>query len=159
MARRPIHAAFDQGEIPTIACFNKATSDPGVDFDKLITVMQAYVDRHVAHGPKRGPTFDRGFARVNGINVIPGPGMGANGLVPELRAIVGGAHDRVRARAEKVLDDLANGTRDRAQSSALQRYQLATVRYGRQRSPRRAIVSGFGSSRLRKASLNPLRTP
>jgi hypothetical protein len=48
MAKRPVNAAFDKGEIPTIACFNKATIDIGVDFDKLIEALQLYVDRHVA---------------------------------------------------------------------------------------------------------------
>jgi hypothetical protein len=48
MKKKPISAAFDQGEVPTIACFNQATIDPGVDFNKLIAAMQAYVDRHVA---------------------------------------------------------------------------------------------------------------
>ncbi len=45
---RPTLAAFDKGETPTIACFNKARADLGVDFDKLIAALQAYVDRHVA---------------------------------------------------------------------------------------------------------------
>lgn len=43
-----VFGAFDQGEIPTIACFNKATFDLKVDFDDLITAMQAYVDNFVA---------------------------------------------------------------------------------------------------------------
>lgn len=45
---RPIFGAFDQGEIPTIACFNKATVDLGVDFDALIAALQEYVDKYVA---------------------------------------------------------------------------------------------------------------
>jgi len=48
MATRPTLAAFDKGEVPTIACFNQTTVDLGVDFDKLIAALQAYVDRHVA---------------------------------------------------------------------------------------------------------------
>lgn len=48
MATRPTLAAFDKGEVPTVACFNQATVDLGVDFDKLIVALQAYVDRHVA---------------------------------------------------------------------------------------------------------------
>jgi hypothetical protein len=44
---RPILGAFNQGELPTIACFNKATDPLGVDFDALIAAMQAYVDQHV----------------------------------------------------------------------------------------------------------------
>jgi hypothetical protein len=47
---RPKFAAFNQGVIPTIACFiDKTTVTPlGVNFDKLIAAMQAYVDQHVA---------------------------------------------------------------------------------------------------------------
>lgn len=45
---RPIAAAFDQGGIPTIACFNKATVPLGVDFAALIGALQRYVDEHVA---------------------------------------------------------------------------------------------------------------
>src|SRR6266700_3332320 len=40
--------AFNQGIIPTIACFNKAKTSLGVDFDTLISAMQAYVTDHVA---------------------------------------------------------------------------------------------------------------
>jgi hypothetical protein len=40
--------AFNQGDIPTIACFNRAKTPLGVDFDKLIAAMQVYVDRYVA---------------------------------------------------------------------------------------------------------------
>jgi hypothetical protein len=42
-----VFGAFDQGEIPTIACFNKATTPLGVNFDSLITAMQAYVGQYV----------------------------------------------------------------------------------------------------------------
>ena len=48
IARRPIAAAFDQGGVPTIACFNQATSPLGVDFDALVGALQRYVDEHVA---------------------------------------------------------------------------------------------------------------
>lgn len=41
-------AAFDQGQKPMIACFNRATTPLGVDMDALIEAMQAYVDKHVA---------------------------------------------------------------------------------------------------------------
>jgi hypothetical protein len=37
---RPILGAFNQGEVPKIACFNKATVPLGVDFDDLIAAMQ-----------------------------------------------------------------------------------------------------------------------
>ena len=40
--------AFNQGDVPTIACFNRATKPLGTNFDKLIAAMQEYVDRHVA---------------------------------------------------------------------------------------------------------------
>ena len=42
--RSTVMAAFDHGQIPTIACINKATVDLGVDFDKLIAALQRYVD-------------------------------------------------------------------------------------------------------------------
>ena len=48
MSHRPVNAAFDQGEVPTIACFNKATVDPGVGFDDLVAALQLYVDKYVA---------------------------------------------------------------------------------------------------------------
>lgn len=44
---KPIFAAFNQGVIPTIACFNKATTPLGVDLDDLIEAMQSYMDNHV----------------------------------------------------------------------------------------------------------------
>ena len=40
--------AFNQGGVPTIACFNKATIALGVDFDDLIAAMQLFVDKYVA---------------------------------------------------------------------------------------------------------------
>jgi hypothetical protein len=46
--KQPIFGAFNQGIVPTIACFNKAATPLGVDFDKLIAAMQEYVDKHVA---------------------------------------------------------------------------------------------------------------
>jgi hypothetical protein len=45
---RPLFGAFNQGEVPTIACFNKAKTPLGVDFDALIAAMQVFVDRFVA---------------------------------------------------------------------------------------------------------------
>ncbi|SRR6266566_2414366 len=48
MANRPIFGAFNQGAVPTIACFNKATEALGVDFDALIAAMQTYIDEFVA---------------------------------------------------------------------------------------------------------------
>ncbi len=46
--RRPILGAFNQGEIPRIACFNKSTVPLGVDFDDLLAAMQEYVNAFVA---------------------------------------------------------------------------------------------------------------
>jgi hypothetical protein len=48
---KKMYGAFNQGVIPTIACFNKATvpmSEWGVDLDTLIKAMQEYIDKHVA---------------------------------------------------------------------------------------------------------------
>ncbi len=46
--RGPTFGAFNQGGVPKIACFNKATVALGVSFDTLIAAMQVFVDRHVA---------------------------------------------------------------------------------------------------------------
>ncbi len=48
MSTRPTFGAFNQGELPTIACFNKATVPLGVDLDTLIAAMQVYIDEYVA---------------------------------------------------------------------------------------------------------------
>ena len=48
MARKPVFGAFNQGEVPRIACFNRATVPLGVDVDALIDAMQEYVDACVA---------------------------------------------------------------------------------------------------------------
>jgi hypothetical protein len=37
----------EQANIPTIACINRATVDMGVDFAKLISALQKYVDKHL----------------------------------------------------------------------------------------------------------------
>lgn len=47
-ANKIVFGAFNQGVIPTIACFNQATVPLGVDFDELIAAMQQYVDKYVA---------------------------------------------------------------------------------------------------------------
>jgi hypothetical protein len=44
----PTFGAFNQGEVPTIACFNRAKTPLGVGFNALIAAMQIYVDQHVA---------------------------------------------------------------------------------------------------------------
>jgi hypothetical protein len=41
---RVIRAAFNQGGTPTIACINKATISLGVNFDKLVSALQKFVD-------------------------------------------------------------------------------------------------------------------
>ena len=43
---RFIAAAFDHGQIPTIACFTKATGGLGVDFVRLVAALQRFVDDH-----------------------------------------------------------------------------------------------------------------
>lgn len=49
---RPVDAAFDRGQIPTITCVNKATIPMGVDFTKMVSALQTYVDKHL--GPVWG---------------------------------------------------------------------------------------------------------
>src|SRR5205807_2231155 len=44
---RFIAAAFDHGQVPTIACFNKASTALGVDFDRLIAALQKLVDQAI----------------------------------------------------------------------------------------------------------------
>src|SRR2546430_512227 len=43
---RFIAAAFDHGQVPTIACFNKATTALGVDFARLVAALQKFVDQY-----------------------------------------------------------------------------------------------------------------
>ena len=43
---RFIAAAFDRGQIPAIACFNRAATPLGVDFGRLLTALQMFVDDH-----------------------------------------------------------------------------------------------------------------
>ncbi len=45
--RGMVRAAFDKGQIPTIACFNKAKTPLGLDLDKLLAALQKFVDRCV----------------------------------------------------------------------------------------------------------------
>jgi len=45
---RPVAGAFNQGDTPIIAVFNKAKTPLGVDFGALVSAMQKYVDRYVA---------------------------------------------------------------------------------------------------------------
>lgn len=46
--RKPVFAAFDQGQIPEIAVFSQATVPLGVDLDKLIAALQKFVTGYVA---------------------------------------------------------------------------------------------------------------
>ena len=39
-----IAAAFDRGQTPTVACFNKAQTPLGVDFDRMLAVLQKFLD-------------------------------------------------------------------------------------------------------------------
>src|SRR4051812_43040972 len=48
MSDHPTFGAFNQGSVPTIACFNKAKTPLGVDLGKLIAAMQDYVDKCIA---------------------------------------------------------------------------------------------------------------
>lgn len=43
MARKTVFGAFNQGQIPNIACFNKATTPLGLDLSKLVAAMQQFV--------------------------------------------------------------------------------------------------------------------
>jgi hypothetical protein len=45
--RRPVFAAFDQGQIPDIAVFSQATTPLGLDLDKLIAALQKFVTDYV----------------------------------------------------------------------------------------------------------------
>jgi hypothetical protein len=45
---KPTFGAFNQGDIPSIACFNKASVALGVNFDRLIEAMQEFIDSDVA---------------------------------------------------------------------------------------------------------------
>jgi hypothetical protein len=47
-ANKVVLGAFNQGDVPTIACFNRATVPLGVNLDALISAMQAYVSQSVA---------------------------------------------------------------------------------------------------------------
>jgi hypothetical protein len=44
---KPKFGAFNQGDIPKIAVFNKANTPLGVDFDALIAALQEYIDRFI----------------------------------------------------------------------------------------------------------------
>lgn len=48
MPRPLVRAAFDRGQVPTIACFNRAKTPLGLDLDALIAGLQKFVDTSVA---------------------------------------------------------------------------------------------------------------
>lgn len=64
--RRPTFGAFNQGGKPTIACFNKATTPLGVDFDDLIAAMQRFIDDHVV------PVWGTPAKLVKSTGFVPG---------------------------------------------------------------------------------------
>ncbi len=45
--RKPTFGAFNQGDVPKIAVFNKAKTPLGVDLDALIAAMQEYIDKYI----------------------------------------------------------------------------------------------------------------
>ena len=45
--RTTVLGAFDKGQIPTIACFNRARTPLGLDIDKLLAALQKFVDTRV----------------------------------------------------------------------------------------------------------------
>ena len=48
MKKRAVRGAFDRGQAPTIACFNRATTPLGLDLDKLLAALQKFVNSRVA---------------------------------------------------------------------------------------------------------------
>src|ERR1043166_534348 len=48
IVRRPVFAAFDQGQIPDIAVFSQASTPLGLDLDRLIAALQTFVTAYVA---------------------------------------------------------------------------------------------------------------
>src|SRR5436190_22905960 len=48
MPNHTVFAAFDKGQTPTIACFNKANVALGADLGELVSAMQTFVEKCVA---------------------------------------------------------------------------------------------------------------
>jgi hypothetical protein len=63
---KPTFGAFNQGDIPSIACFNKASVALGVNFDRLIEAMQEFIDSDVA------PVWGTPAKLVKADDFIPG---------------------------------------------------------------------------------------
>ena len=61
-----IMAAFDHGQVPTIACINKATGPLGVDFNKLVLALQKFVDTRFA------PVWGTQARLVKAAHFLPG---------------------------------------------------------------------------------------
>lgn len=61
-----IMAAFDHGQVPTIACINKATGALGVDFNNLVPALQKFVDTCFA------PVWGTQARLVKSAKFIPG---------------------------------------------------------------------------------------
>jgi hypothetical protein len=59
-------ASLNRGAIPTIACFNHATTPLGIKFDTLVHALQAYVSQHVA------PVWGTTAQLVQKTNYVPG---------------------------------------------------------------------------------------
>ena len=66
MSTRPVFGAFNQGEKPTIACFNQAKTPLGVDLIKLISAMQEYIDKYIV------PVWGTPAKLVHSQGFIPG---------------------------------------------------------------------------------------
>jgi hypothetical protein len=65
MAEHPVFGAFDQGQVPTIACFNKATVPLGADLGALIAAMQHFASGCVA------PVWGTPATLVKSIDFLP----------------------------------------------------------------------------------------
>jgi hypothetical protein len=61
-----VMASFDRGQIPTIACVNRATVPLGVDFDALIAALQRFVNEFFA------PVWGTHANLVKAANFLPG---------------------------------------------------------------------------------------
>jgi hypothetical protein len=66
MSTRTVFGAFNQGEKPTIACFNQAKTPLGVDLLKLISAMQEYIDNYIV------PVWGTPAKLVHSQGFIPG---------------------------------------------------------------------------------------
>ena len=66
MKSKLVRAAFDRGQIPTIACFNRAKTPLGVDLDKLLAALQKFVDTCVV------PVWGTPAKLVSSTGFLPG---------------------------------------------------------------------------------------